>query len=988
MKKQHPLSLPGSPSDRDLRTSERPPVGHETGTAPIPEVINLVCYDRIEIQAIEKRMKVEAARPLPDSKFPILAGTLDGWPVTALRLPFGDKPGLLRKIAQSFIEAEHPATCISLGTCMSCGPSFQAGEVAVPTAAIGAGGSPRSWDPPFLNELIDSAPHEIPIRKAVSLYSSKFIATQADLDELILTTGGGEIVEMEDFPLSEVFGKAGIPYLSIRVVTDRGNLGDHLSNLPSSSGLLVRLLRRLLRRFRSDRFLEFSAGNIDWEMPFKILVRTPGSPLTLDEAVRIARRAREIFKVGDLLSPGAIWELTIGKIPVPPGQPQAPSGKAIVACDGTNWNLTLCPSRGFLGLILDAAWFDSNPRLPQDFAPSLVRSTPREVARLSHPEPEGRIPSLGNFHVQGLNSISAEPEEGLLAATTATEFESQGLQITHSESASTWVYRTANAMEESYFEPPYDLPMRPRGAVPPGRYLIATGLGPFIDAGARGGALADTLMLGDEQAGRLIQYLDDLSRIPFSHRDVFRYPGVIQRIGADSVALSRPDLRAVLTKGGLNSLEFDPIAIRQVFSPDYDLFFRGFFSPNRRDRPPKVSHLMMTSRGCGNRCSICCSGGYQPFTGLEPGKTVEILKRIMELSRLENGEYVEIFLLDSSFNNDPESLLELVGLLRVEGLLRFFEFFVRHNGLVGFLDRRAPATAGSPRKVRSDIIAAYRELGIDEIVIGIDVYTEESIRLLKTDFRRLAETGFSTPPSYTFPEIEAVLTEIQAQGMASRCFFLGGNPFVGHHDRIRSWYRIGKLALQIPRFRIDLDSSSRVNELKPFPGAPITVVARSVPGLIAGDRFDLDATPEKLNGYHGTGDADSASNPETFLDLRILGNHRVSPESRRVFFTGFHRSRIMLAEWLQKLLVSGNDSGLASIKAFLEGEESVRPPVSVFTREFPEFEPSETVLAGIVERLRKRLPMETSGQSTSGPAADSPFFEILSRAFPPARTPR
>jgi len=316
--------------------------------------------------------------------------------------------------------------------------------------------------------------------------------------------------------------------------------------------------------------------------------------------------------------------------------------------------------------------------------------------------------------------------------------------------------------------------MRDPDDKPEGRCLIATGLGPAIDPAAAGGSEAWAMMLGDEQGGRLVHYLEDLAAGPFSADDIFRYEGVAQRLDSETVVLSRLDKRYILSVDGLGSLIFDPITLRQIYSNQCDEFSRAYFGRSRRMIPPKTSFLLLTSRGCGNRCSICCSGGYQPFTALSPARVVEILEEIRNLSDLRPNEYLDVYLLDSYFNRDPRRGIEIAESIDREGLRHSFEFHIRHNGLRGFL-RKGPAGT----EVDLELIRAFKLLGIDEIILGIDAYTNSSIRMLKTDIEELVTKGESVSPAYGIDDIESVLLAVEREGLRSRGFLLLENPFLG-----------------------------------------------------------------------------------------------------------------------------------------------------------------------------------------------------------------
>lgn len=902
--------------------------------------VHLVCFDRLERKTILSRMSVRGETPLAGSPSPVFFGTLDEHEVTLLRLPYGDDPGLLARVVKEYISVYKPGYVVALGTCMAFSDDLRTGDVLVTRRAIFEGANIEIPRIPAYDALRRAIPHHVRVREATTLTVRKFVDSPEDRERLRTSHPDAEMLEMEDYHLARIFGEAGTGFISLRAVTDRGDFGEHVDNLGLAIDRTLLLTRRMIRQMSLDRRLAFQSNPPTSDIPYRIYITTPGRELPLPRAIQLARTAVHGFGLGRILPDGARLDL------VDCGDGEfaewlsAPGGRAVVV-ETSAWVFLYAAGERYAKLMLRDGALDEPPG--PILAGMLRHCEAREVPAKPEDPVEGCLPACRGIHVQGLNSISAEPEEGLLAATTLEEFLANGVPVVDSGAADIWIYRTANADSASYFDPPYELPMRFPGPPSPGTALIATGLGPAIDPGAPGGVSADALMLGDEQGGRLVSYLEDLCAAPFRADDVFRYPGVAQRLGPESAALSRLDRRALLTQAGLNTLRFDPVTLRRIYSPVYDRFFRGYFVP-RRETPARLSYLILSSRGCGNRCSICCSGGFQPFTALKPELVINLLKRIREMAALQPGEFVDVFFLDSYFNRDPDRIVQFAAGVAAEGLGPWFEFYVRHSGLAGFLHRSAPGRRG---EVRFDLVKAYRRLGIDEIVLGIDSFTDESIRLLKTDTLRLALEGEAAQPAYTFEEIEAVLTAIEAEGMASRCFLLMNNPFVGDDDRVRTYYNLAELALNLRRFRIDLESSSRVNELKPFPGAPLTRVAERIDGIIRDDRFIYRS---------GIGHI------ETWLEFERFGEYRETPAARHRFLVSFQESRALLIGRVTTLLSAGvvpagvDIADLSRIaEAILGLEKRLAPAVRSWLADFRDRAEAERFIGTAVDRLARVL---------------------------------
>ncbi|HNW34410.1 MAG TPA: hypothetical protein PKM25_05720, partial [Candidatus Ozemobacteraceae bacterium] len=456
------------------------------------EPVHLVCFDASERETILRHMTVRGRKELPGSPSPVFQGTIDDREVTLLRLPFGDNPALLRQVVQEHIAAVHPRYIVALGSCMAFAEDLEPGDVLVTRQAIC--GSERIEIPPIpqIEALWRAVPHQMNVREGTTLTVRRFVGSQADRERLRAEHPDADMLEMEDFHLAGLFKAAGIGFISLRAVTDRGDFGDHLDNLGLAIDRTLLLARRLLRQLSMERRLSFLSNPPTLEIPYRILLRTPGREMTLPAAVRTARKAVRGFALGRILSDDTRLEIVI----LPEGPLSAwsavPGGRAAVV-ETAGWVFLHAAEDRFAKLILRPDALDDPPGTA--LAAVVRHAAVIDVAAQGPDAPEGRMPAPRGVHVQGLNSISAEPEEGLLAATTLEECLANGFPVVDSADATIWIYRTANADATSYFEPPYELPMRFPGPPTPGTALIATGLGPAIDPEAAGGEAADVLML-------------------------------------------------------------------------------------------------------------------------------------------------------------------------------------------------------------------------------------------------------------------------------------------------------------------------------------------------------------------------------------------------------------------------------------------------------------------------------------------------------------
>lgn len=426
--------------------------------------------------------------------------------------------------------------------------------------------------------------------------------------------------------------------------------------------------------------------------------------------------------------------------------------------------------------------------------------------------------------VGGLISLSAEPPEGFFAASTGTELAQAGYASTCAHEADLWLYRVPDARKQSYFEFIHPTPDRPQDGPRAHKFLIASGIGPASEPDSPGGHEADLLWLGDEQHGPLVEYLRTLQRPDLRLSHLRQHSGLAQRLPDGRVLLAQVDRCWALSKDGFNQLATDPDLYRRIYDRNYDQYLRSLFRPTE----PQPSFLLATSRGCTQGCAICCSGGLKAFQSFSASRMLEELDKIA--ARIPQGG-IDLFFLDSNFNNHPGRIIEFADLYEASPHAGRFRFFVRHNTVNGFLQ-------GGPQRKTPNLalIDAFRRLGIDEIFMGVDTFDDHSTLTLKSNRLHLARKGSSTRPTYTVAELRDLMEALDASGAYIKAFYLKNNPWVSDLDRLDSYYNIAELWLRFPRFSIDA-RHPEVNRLKPFAGSPIERVSRTQPEVLNGSRF-------------------------------------------------------------------------------------------------------------------------------------------------------
>ncbi|MBF0408464.1 MAG: hypothetical protein HQM10_14025 [Candidatus Riflebacteria bacterium] len=897
----------------------------------------IVCYDPAEFDGISKALTCRESMEIPGLKHQAAKGRLASTDIHLVRLPFGNKPEELRRNIEIICTILRPEIIISLGTAMAVSDCLKIGNLCLISSAVQ--NDRKEFFSPELTDALRKASDESaksrPELAAATLEtytSSVFIQTPEQLRQIKEDYPSIKIVEMEDYHLAAVTSSFQIKCASIRAISDYGNFKQHMDSLSILIPNLIALAESFIESLPPRKqLMQYAVNPSISDMPYRIAVNAPGKTINIPQAFNIVKKTLRELCIGEVLNINAFIEINLEKSVMPDTEP--------------SFDLFLEESGNFARLDISDRFVTEKQ---QPLSQELLQNAKCSSIHLRSVKTEEIKKPSGKLHIQGLNSISAEAVEGLLAAATIDEFESDGFEISTSDNAGIWMYRTASVSQTSYFAPHYGIPMRKSDKIPENVFLIVTGLGPAIDPGASGGSEADLMILGDEQCNRLKDYLKIISSENFKTSDAFRFPGIIHKINSSTVIFNRIDQRQTLTTAGLNSLSFSPESLRIIYSDAYDTFLVNYFDLGKRHSKAKATRLFFTSRGCGRRCSICCSGGYQQYTTLETARFIDVLKSFKEFHNLQSGEYIDVFLLDSNLNQYPERLDEIADCLEKENLKSFFNFHVRHNELKSFIK--------GTDHVNHKLIEAYSRLGINEIVIGIDSYTDSSVRILKTDFQKILKYGEKTEPIYSFNDIENVIGAIDAKGIKSRCFLLFNNPFTGSDDRIRTYYNLLKLALKFPGFMIDLDSSPNVNEIKPFPGAPLTDIAQDA-GLIIDGVF----APDGLTRY-----------VEKHLDLRLFNSRRFSEEQKSELLSRWQQVRLNLAEALLKKLENACNlkipQVLLTVKTFVSEDDKL-------IKEFEQFG-SDLRLLEVKKQIRNIISPDDLPPDNLFPGRESIFFKI------------
>jgi hypothetical protein len=438
----------------------------------------------------------------------------------------------------------------------------------------------------------------------------------------------------------------------------------------------------------------------------------------------------------------------------------------------------------------------------------------------------GVFPQAPSCFVGGLISLSAEPPEGFFAASSAAELELAGYSLRPAQQAHIWLYRVPDARQRSYFDFYHPNPGRETDSCRKGKFLIASGVGPASEPDSPGGVEADLIWVGDEQHGPLLEYLTLLQADQLRWSDFWNHQGLAQKLPDGQVLLCRVDRSWSLTKEGFQKLPSQPEYYRAVYSPSYDEYLRTLFLPE--ERAADASYLLATSRGCTQGCAICCSGGLKPFQSFPAERMLHELDKIAQ--HAQTRELIDIFFLDSNFNNAPDRLIEFARLYRESEHFGRFRFFVRHNTVNGFL------LPGPVKRPNLKLIEAFHSLGIREIFMGVDTFDDHSTLTLKSNRLQMVVKGADTRPTYRVDELYQLVGALDQSGAFIKAFYLRNNPWVSDLDRIDSYYNLALLWLDWPRFSIDARYSD-VNRLKPFDGSPIERVSRGQSSWVQDGRY-------------------------------------------------------------------------------------------------------------------------------------------------------
>lgn len=445
-----------------------------------------------------------------------------------------------------------------------------------------------------------------------------------------------------------------------------------------------------------------------------------------------------------------------------------------------------------------------------------------------------------DIFIGGLVSISAEPPEGFFAASTQSEMANRGWSLKPAAEATTWLYRVPDAREENVFA--FTFPSVDRRVDTPStnKFKIAVGSGVAHDPASPGLKEANLLWLGDEQHGAIDSFLKVIGRGSYTLNDLKSFAGFVLKASRHKVILGQVDKVNALTKQGFSEMETSPELYRKVFSSEYDSYLSTLFQENGK-KESSLSYLLATSRGCSQGCAICCSGGLSTFQYFTADRIMKEFNKIR--SHANTNDVIDIYFVDSNFNNNPERIIELAKLYKDSPHWGRFRFYCRHNTLNGFLK---PNGKGE-KEVNLELIAAYKTLGLNEIMMGIDSYDNASTLTLKTSRLKLVKTETDTRPTYTFSETFKVIEAMEKAGVRSRGFVLGNNPWVSDLDRIDSYFNIFNLWARNANFSLDARSKA-VAQLKPFAGSPIGDAARNDwSRLVKEDRFKTDGPLGELD---------------------------------------------------------------------------------------------------------------------------------------------
>ena len=544
------------------------------------------------------------------------------------------------------------------------------------------------------------------------------------------------------------------------------------------------------------------------------------------------------------------------------------------------------------------------------------------------------VPEQPSVFSGGLISLSAEPPEGFFAASTTAEFKESGLTINKAHDADIWVYRVPDSRQESYFKFQYPSVDRPIDSPIQKKFKIATGIGPSSNPASIGGKDADLLLMGDEQQGVLTSYLKTIGKKDLKLSDLYGHPGIVQKLSDKEVYVGNVDKAYRLTSEGFNALKTDPQIYRKVYAEGYDQYLRSLFEKEAGIAPTK-SYLLGTSRGCTQGCTICCSGGLKSFQFFDAPRMMEEINKISVDAKLKPGEVVDVFFVDSNFNNAPKRLIEFADMYEKSPHYGQHRFFVRHNTVNGFLTQQAGVKVPN-----IELLKAYKKIGIHEIFMGIDTFDDASTITLKSNRLKMIKQGIETRPTYTFDETSNLIAAMEKEGLTSKGFLLTNNPWVGDLDRLDSYYNLIDVWMKNPHFSIDAARDREVLRLKPFDGSPITNVAEQMSkSVVKNNHFVAEGAlgeMDELMNFEkmGVPRARSSGN-ETLKDFQE-GIDKIRVKAEHVFadLTQSEENRHQAQLILQKIISRENE-----MKDFLViGAAKGLPQADIYLAKIAEFQ--------------------------------------------------
>jgi adenosylhomocysteine nucleosidase len=188
----------------------------------------------------------------------------------------GAMPNQAENLSKYFVDQECSAL-LSFGIAGALGPDLQVGDTVVSTGVINAKGDVFVADDSWLQRAIVLLDQELsPVHKGLIYGSDKTISTP-QLKSEIHANSKAICVDMETHRMALVAGRASIPFLAIRVISD-----DTSRVIPSAAlgvigengkPLIGRVIRRLLRH--PNQVPALMALSRDMETALETLRRVP-----------------------------------------------------------------------------------------------------------------------------------------------------------------------------------------------------------------------------------------------------------------------------------------------------------------------------------------------------------------------------------------------------------------------------------------------------------------------------------------------------------------------------------------------------------------------------------------------------------------------------------------------------------------------------------------------------------------------------------------